>query len=62
MVRDKKSMPLKYKELFDFEGGPARHKRGTPGNEGISLDVNENKRRKIEHFGSERICMKSKDL
>jgi len=44
MMPVRKSMPLKYKELFDFEGDPERHKRGPPENEGISLDVYENKR------------------
>jgi hypothetical protein len=38
---------MKSKELFDSEGGSRGQKRGTPENEGISLDVYENKRRKI---------------
>jgi len=46
-MRDRKLMSLKYKELFDSEGTPVGKKRGTPENEGISLDVYENKRRKI---------------
>ncbi len=61
-MRGRKSMSLKYKDLFDFKGGLAVKKKGVPENEGISLDVYENKGRKIKHFGSERICMKSKDL
>jgi hypothetical protein len=51
MMPDQKSMSLNYKELFDFKGDPKREKRGTPENEGISLDVYENKCRKIQHFG-----------
>ncbi len=61
-MRGRKSMSLKYKGLFDFQGVLKGEKRGTPENEGISLDVYENKGRKIKHFWSERICMKSKDL
>ncbi len=52
MVRFQKSMSLKYKELFDSEGAPKVKERGTPENEGISLDVYENKARKIKHFAS----------
>jgi hypothetical protein len=51
MMLGQKSISLNYKDLFDFEGGPERPKRGTPENEGISLDVYENKCRKIKHFG-----------
>jgi hypothetical protein len=47
MMPGQKSMSLNYKELFYFEGGPEREKRGTPENEGISVDVYENKRRII---------------
>jgi hypothetical protein len=43
----KKSMSLNYKELFHFEGGAERQKRGIPENEDISLDMYENKCRKI---------------
>ena len=43
MVRFQKFMSLKYKELFDSEGALKVKKRGTPENEGISLDVYENK-------------------
>jgi len=57
-----KSIPLKYKDLFHSEGSWEGKKRGIPENEGISLDVYENKWRKILHFGPERMCMKSKDL
>ena len=39
MMPDPKSMSLNYKELFDFEGAPKHENRGTPENEGISLDV-----------------------
>jgi hypothetical protein len=46
-MRDLKVMSLKYKELFDSEGAPEGKIWGTPENEGISLDVYENKRRKI---------------
>ena len=42
-MRDQKFKSLKYKELFDFTGSPRAKKRGTPENEGISLDVYENK-------------------
>ncbi len=61
-MRDRKPMPLKYKELFDFEGRVEGNKKGDPQNEGISLDVYENKGRKIHHFGSVWMCMKSNDL
>ena len=60
-MRDRKSMLLKYKELFDFERTLRAKKRGTPEYEGISLDVYENKCRKIQHFDSENMCMKAKD-
>jgi hypothetical protein len=55
-------MSLKYKGLLYFEGVLKVRKRGPPENEGISLDVYENKRQKIGYLWSERICMKSKDL
>jgi len=58
----RKSMSLKYKGLLYFEGVLKVRKRGPPENEGISLDVYENKRQKIGYLWSERICMKSKDL
>jgi hypothetical protein len=51
MMPSLKSMSLNYKELVHFEGDPGGQKRGTPENEGISLDVYENKCRKIRHFG-----------
>jgi hypothetical protein len=44
-------MSLKKKQLFDSWGKMEGKKRGTPENEGISVDVYENKRRKIRHFG-----------
>jgi hypothetical protein len=50
-MRDRKLMYLKSKELFHPEGVQKDKKRGTPENEGISVDVYENKRRKIQHFG-----------
>jgi hypothetical protein len=53
---------LKYKELFDFDRRVGGKKRGTPEYEGISLDVYENKGRKIQHFGFAWMCMKSNDL
>ena len=34
---------LKYNELFDFEGAPGAKIEGYPKNEGISVDVYENK-------------------
>jgi len=40
-------MSLNYKELFDFEGCREFPKRGTPENEGMSVDVYENKWQKI---------------
>ena len=49
-MKDGKIMSLKYNELLDFEGEIEAKKRGTPENEGISLDVYENKRRKIREF------------
>jgi hypothetical protein len=42
-MRQRKSISLIYKELFDSEGSPEGEIRGTPENEGISLDVYENK-------------------
>ncbi len=62
MVRFQKSMSLKYKELFDSEGAPKVKERGTPENEGISLDVYENKGQIIRQFGPENMFMNSKDL
>jgi len=57
-----KTMSLKYNELFDFARALEGKKRGTPKNEGVSLDVYENKCRKILHFGPKKMCIKSKDL
>ena len=61
-MRDRKLMYLKSKELFHPEGVQKDKKRGTPENEGISVDVYENKRRKIQHFGLVQMYMKSEDL
>jgi hypothetical protein len=47
MMPGLKSMSLNYKELVDFDGGPKHEKRGTPENEGMSVDVYENKCRRI---------------
>ena len=47
MIPGQKSMSMNYKELFDFEGRPEHGNWGTPENEGMSVDVYENKRRKI---------------
>ncbi len=46
-MRDRKLISLKCKELYDSEGVLEGKKRGTPENEGISLDVYENKRKNI---------------
>jgi hypothetical protein len=46
-MRDGKLMSLKCKELSDPEGALKAQKWGTPENEGMSVDVYENKRRKI---------------
>jgi hypothetical protein len=43
-------MSLKNKQLFDSYRKIKGEKWGTPENEGISLDVYENKCRKIQHF------------
>ena len=50
-MRDRKLMSLNCKELFHPEGVLKGKKRGTPENEGISVDVYENKGRKILHSG-----------
>jgi hypothetical protein len=62
MMRDRKLMSLNSKELFHPEGVLRGKKRGTPENEGISLDVYENKRQIINQFGPENMFMNSKDL
>ncbi len=61
-MRDRKLISLKCKELYDSEGVLEGKKRGTPENEGISLDVYENKGQIIRQFGPENMFMNSKDL
>jgi len=61
-MRDRKLMSLKCKELCYPEGVLEGKKVGTPENEGISLDVYENKRQKIKQFGPEDMFMNSNDL
>ena len=51
VVKREKSMLLKHIELVGSRGGEKTKKRGTPRNEGISRDVDENK-------GQKKLCCK----
>ena len=55
-------MSLKNKQLFYSDRKIKGEKWGTPENEGMSVDVYENKCRIIQHFEFVQMCMKPHDL